>query len=299
MARHIDHRVHQITEMGSHISLGWLGFTLLMFFLMTLLKALQYNFMTGRKVGYFRVLGIVVVQNAFSNFVATTAGVASYVALMGTEKDIRFGRATLSFLIVKMADLIAVLILMVFSLIVSWPAPNSIWRVLLVIVHVIISILFVFFRNYHFPGTDRGFGQEVVLWLKIGHWRFVDQIIALLESLSKQNSSRIIKLLGTSIGISLVYMSVTILWGYGRLRTFSFVADFEIVALIVCILQLASWVPVFVFGGLGISELISVYFYSAFGFDPVQCGGGIDCWQGYYLPDERVEFTVSPVAKIF
>jgi len=74
-------------------------------------------------------------------------------------------------------------------------------------------------------------------------------------------------LLKTSIGLSLIYMSITVLWGYARLRTFSFVVDFGIITLITCILQLASWVPIFVFGGLGISESISVYFFSAFGFE--------------------------------
>ena len=257
----------EITALGSRISPIWLVYTLLTFFMMTLLKALQYNFITGGKVEYFRVLGIVVIQNALSNFVATTAGIASYMTMMGAEKDVRLGKATLSFFIVKMADLIAVLILLVFSLIMSWPVPNSIWRVLLVICAIIISILLMFFSTIIFREQIVDLIRRIVLKLKIGHWHFVDQILALLGSLSKQNSSRIMKLLGISIGISLIYMSVTILWGYARLRTFSFVGDFGIVALITCILQLASWVPVFVFGGLGISESISVYFFGAFGFD--------------------------------
>ncbi len=259
--------LHQITALGSRISPVWLMFTMVMFCVMTLLKALQYNFITGGKAGYFRVLGIVVVQNALSNFVATTAGIASYVTMMGTEKDIRFGKATFSFLIVKMADLIAVLILLVFSLSVSWPVPNSLWRVLLVICAIILSILLAFLATIIFRKGIMEFVRKVIFRLKIGHWRSVDQILELFSSFSEQNSSRIMKLLGVSIGLSLIYMSITVLWGYARLRTFSFIVDFGIVALITCILQLASWVPVFVFGGLGISESISVYFFSAFGFE--------------------------------
>jgi len=297
--------LRQITALGSRISPIWLVFTLVMFCVMTLLKALQYNFITGGKAGYFRVLGIVVVQNALANFVATTAGITSYVTMMGAEKDIRFGKATFSFLIVKMADLIAVLILLVFSLSLSWPVPNSIWRVLLVICAIIISVLLVFFATIIFRKWIVELVRKIIFRLQIGHWRFVNQLLELLGSLSEQNSSRIMKLLGTSIGISLIYMSITVLWGYARLRTFSFVVDFGIVVLITCILQLASWVPVFVFGGLGISESISVYFFSAFGFEQSSVAAVLiavrvfiylmNALTLFYLPMERFFTRTKPL----
>lgn len=259
--------LNQITALGSHISPVWLVFTLVIFCVLTLLKTHQYNYITGGKAGYFRVLGITIVQNALASFVATTAGIASYLTMMGTEKDIRFGRATFSFLIVKMADLIAVLILLICSLTLSWPVPKVIWPVLLIICAVIILILLVFFATIIFRKWIVELVRKVIFRFNIGGWHSANQLLGLLGSLSEQNSSRIIKLLATSVGLSLIYMSTTVLWGYTRLRTFSFVVDFEIVALITCILQLASWVPVFVFGGLGISESISLYFFGAFGFD--------------------------------
>lgn len=128
-------------------------------------------------------------------------------------------------------------------------------------------ILLVFFATIIFRKWILELVRRVVSRLKVGHWHAVNQLLELLGSLSEQNSSRIMKLLGTSIGLSLIYMSTTVVWVYARLRTFSFVVDFGIVALITCILQLASWVPVFVFGGLGISESVSVYFFGAFGFN--------------------------------
>ena len=295
----------QIAGLVHQISPVWLTITLILFFMMTLLKALQYNLVTGGKAGYFRVLRIVIAQNAIANFVTTTAGVASYVTMMGAQKDIRFVRATFSFLIVKMADLIAVLILMTLSLIWAWPVPESIKGVLVVICAVILFILLLFFVSIAFRKNVVRFFQQVTYMLKLDRWLPVDQFLGTLVALSEQDSYRIVKLISASTGISLIYISATVLWGYARLRTFSFMVDFGIAALLTCVLQLASWLPVFVFGGLGISESISVYFFRNFGFDPFYAAAVLvgvrvfiylmNALMLFYVPLERFLINKKPL----
>jgi uncharacterized protein (TIRG00374 family) len=257
----------QITSMGGRVSFVWLALNFIILIMLAVLKALQYHYITGRRAGYFRVLGIVVVQNALTNLVASTAGIASYITMMGMEKEIRFARATVSFLVVKLADLIAVFILLFASYLWLQPIPDTVWRLLLIICGITLLVLFIFFAALIFRKRFVDLLKAILRVIKIDHWRLVSQTLDLLTSLSEDDLSRILKMLAGSVGFSLVYMTLTLLWGYARLQTFSLFIDFGVVALVTCLLQLASWVPVFILGGLGISESIAIYFYDAFGYN--------------------------------
>lgn len=256
----------QITSLGSRISPAWLVLNIVLLCILTSLKALQYHYMTDRKSGYFRILGIVVVQNALTNFVASTAGIASFVTMMGAERDIRVARASVSFLVVKLADLIAVFVLMLVFTMQVWSIPIQVWWISQVVFGVTLFILFMFFSVLAFRKRFVNLIVVVVQSMKLYHWQPISRGLDLLSGLSEQSLSQILKKLATAVGFSLIYMLVSLLWGYARLRVFSLIIDFKVVALITCLLQLASWVPVFVFGGLGISESIAVYLFSAFGF---------------------------------
>ncbi len=255
----------QLTSMVNRISPMWLSLNFALFAGLTGLKAYQYYQITGRKAGYFRVLGIVVVQNAMTNFVASTAGIASYVTMMGAEKDVKFARATVSFLVVKVADLIAVFGLLVAFYVWLQPIPTVLRQVFLVACGIAWLILFFFFAALVFRKKFVDLLRAILQRIKVDRWQPISQTLDLFASLANENISKIIKMVAGSVAFSFLYMVLTLFWGYARLHTFSLNVDFGVVALVTCLLQLASWVPVFVFGGLGVSESISVYSLVAFG----------------------------------
>ncbi|HAW50899.1 MAG TPA: hypothetical protein DCX54_01025 [Flavobacteriales bacterium] len=71
--------------------------TLLLFFAMTAIKTMQYFYLIEKRVSYFRVLEIVVIQNTLMYFIATAAGIGSYLTMLGVEENVRLGRATAAF----------------------------------------------------------------------------------------------------------------------------------------------------------------------------------------------------------
>ena len=88
----------------------------------------------------------------------------------------------------------------------------------------------------------------------------------LLASLAEQEHGFVFRMVGTGIAFSLIYMTVTMLWLYASLQTFSFEIQFLQVVFVNIFMQLISYLPIQVFGGLGVNETTSLYLYGIFNF---------------------------------
>ena len=256
----------QLYALRERISLPWLALTLLLYFSLTLLKALQYYFLIGRRVDYPQVLNIVVVQNAISNFIATSAGIASYLALFRVEQGVKVSRAALAFLLAKVGDLISIWLFMLVSSLLVWPLVASFHSLILLSLSFIgVAILGFFaavFLRQKFVSVLAWFVEK----LKLSRLGFVNKLMDLLANLAEQEHGFVFRMVGTGIAFSLIYMTVTMLWLYASLQTFSFEIQFLQVVFVNIFMQLISYLPIQVFGGLGVNETTSLYLYSVFNF---------------------------------
>ena len=256
----------QLYALRERISLPWLALTLLLYFSLTLLKALQYYFLIGRRVDYPQVLNIVVVQNAISNFIATSAGIASYLALFRVEQGVKVSRAALAFLLAKVGDLISIWLFMLVSSLLVWPLVASFHSLILLSLSFIgVAILGFFaavFLRQKFVSVLAWFVEK----LKLSRFGFVNKLMDLLASLAEQEHGFVFRMVGTGIAFSLIYMTVTMLWLYASLQTFSFEIQFLQVVFVNIFMQLSSYLPIQVFGGLGVNETTSLYLYGIFNF---------------------------------
>lgn len=256
----------QLYALRERISLPWLALTLLLYFSLTLLKTLQYYFLIGRRVDYPQVLNIVVVQNAISNFIATSAGIASYLALFRVEQGVKVSRAALAFLLAKVGDLISIWLFMLVSSLLVWPLVASFHSLILLSLSFIgVAILGFFaavFLRQKFVSVLAWFVEK----LKLSRLGFVNKLMDLLASLAEQEHGFVFRMVGTGIAFSLIYMTVTMLWLYASLQTFSFEIQFLQVVFVNIFMQLISYLPIQVFGGLGVNETTSLYLYGIFNF---------------------------------
>lgn len=259
--------IQEVKALGDKLSPGWLGLSFILFCLLTVLKALQYHTLIGGRMEFPRVLGVVVLQNGITNFLTTAAGIASYLTMLGAEKDVRLGRAAVSFLIAKMGDLIAVSFLLLGSTVWAWQVIHPIRGLALGLLVVDLSVILVFFAAILLRGRFVGLLARLVSSLKLERFGLVRRGMDFLHSLAEQDQARALRMVAAGTLYSLVYMIVIMLWTYTRLRTFSLSLDMVTITFVGSILQIASWVPVYVFGGLGISETLSVYLYGIFGVD--------------------------------
>lgn len=256
----------QLYTLREKISLPWLAATLVLYFSLTLLKTLQYYFLIGRRVDYPQVLNIVVVQNAISNFIATSAGIASYLALFRVEQGVKVSRAALAFLLAKVGDLISIWLFMLVSSLLVWdqviPFHSGIILSLTVIGAAILGFFAAIFLRQKFVSILAWFVEK----LKLSRLGFVKKLMDLLSTLAEQEHGFVFRMVGTGIAFSLIYMAVTMLWLYASLQTFSFNIQFLQVVFVNIFMQLISYLPIQVFGGLGVNETTSLYLYSIFNF---------------------------------
>jgi uncharacterized membrane protein YbhN (UPF0104 family) len=71
-------------------------------------------------------------------------------------------------------------------------------------------------------------------------------------------------MVGIGLAFSLIYMTVTMVWIYASLMTFSFQIGFLPVVFTNTFMQLVSYLPIQVFGGLGVNETTLLYLYGIF-----------------------------------
>jgi uncharacterized membrane protein YbhN (UPF0104 family) len=237
---------------------------------MIAVKAMQYYYLLGKRLPYPRILEIVILQNALMNFVATAAGIASYLTILGLEKDVKLGRATISFVLVKMGDLIAILFLLLFSSFFINPMPTSAARIVIAISAFVLLILALFFSIIVFRRRFIDMVKKIIHWSKLDQLDIAQRGLSYLDSLVEYDQRKIFRLIATAIILSIIYIGITMAWGYARLRMFSLTIGFDIVVLVLSLLQVASWIPVYVLGGLGISETLSVYLFGVFGESAVE-----------------------------
>ena len=256
----------QLFALRERISLPWLALGIVLYFSLTLLKALQYYFLIGRRVEYPQVLNIVVVQNAISNFIATGAGIASYLALFRVEQGVKFSRAALAFALTKVGDLISIWLFMLVASLLVWSQVTSLHGLIIFLLAVIGAAILVFFIAMFLRQKFVAVLAWIVDKLKLSRLGFVTKLMDLLSSLAEQEHSFVFRMVGIGVAFSLVYMAFTMTWIYASLQTFSFAIGILPVVFVNIFMQLISYLPIQVFGGLGVSETTSLYLYGIFNF---------------------------------
>ena len=259
--------LNQIISLWDRLSWHWLLLSFLAFFLMTLLKALQYHILLGPKVLFPNVLKVVIWQNAISNFVATSAGIASYMTMLKAEQKIKLSRSGITFLVTKFGDLLAISLYLGLSTILVWEQIGLLqWLTIFLIVGMLLGLaaftITILWRERFVTLVAR-----VLTWLRLDHFSLVKRGLGMLRSLADEEQSSIFAMLRTGVVLSLVYMTATMVFVYTRIQIFDVQLGLWPVIYIASLMQMVSFVPIQVFGGLGVSEVTSVYLFSVFGLD--------------------------------
>ena len=92
----------ELFTVSERIKFPYLVITVILYVCLTLAKAFKYQVLIQQKTKYLRVLNIVIIQNALSNFLMNSAGVASYFALLRLEEKVKLRQSGLVFAITKM-----------------------------------------------------------------------------------------------------------------------------------------------------------------------------------------------------
>lgn len=257
--------IYQLAALKDRISWTWLALRFVFFCLMLLVKSLQYWTLFEKRIRYFNMLNIVIWQNAIANFLANSAGIASYLTMLRAEEGIKLHRAGITFAITKIGDLFSMWLYLAISAWLVWAEAEELHGIILVLLIGIFLSLSVFFLAVLLRKRFVSVVWKVANKFHITHMKIVKALMDILSSLADQDQRAIFYVLIRSTILSLVYMTLTMAFSYSGLRMFLVPLDFWPIVLTATLLQLLSVIPIQILGGLGVTEVTGMYLYGLFG----------------------------------
>jgi uncharacterized membrane protein YbhN (UPF0104 family) len=255
----------QILGLKDSLHWAWLLVSFLLYCLMTVIKGGQYWVLLRRKIAYRQTLKIVVIQNALTNLVANTAGLVSYLTLFRVEQNVKLTRSGITFLITKAGDLLSMGVFLFISAWLVWERVDGLHNLVIVLLTGIL-VAFAFLGMVVL--MRRQFLSQVEKLLRaLGLLRInlIQNGLNSLETLAEQEHAVVLQMLLRGIVLSMIYMSFTMVYVYGRIQIFHIPLDFWAIIFIASLMQMVSIVPFQVFGGLGVTELTLIYLFEIFG----------------------------------
>ena len=260
----------EFSNLLRQISQFWLGIYIVLFLSLTLLKTWQYHVLIGRGVSYTKVLGVIITQNVLTNFLATTAGIASYIAMFRAEHGVKIRSSVAIFVLVKIGDLCALWLGLIISGVLVWQKISAVHYLILVLIigiglALLCLLLIVFFRQKSMIYLDLFLSRSGFSKINL-----IKKVFTNLQALSETGDEQIKRTFIKVLLPSMIYFCFSILWIFAGYRVFNFQPGFGSIFFISTLIQIVSYLPVQVFGGLGVTETSSLYFWSLFAVDQSQ-----------------------------
>jgi uncharacterized membrane protein YbhN (UPF0104 family) len=178
---------------------------------------------------------------------------------------VKVSRSVTIFLLTKVADLIALWVALVLASILVWSEIGLLQTPTILLIVGIGSVILVFFLTIAFRQRFVSGLNGLLARLNISGIRFVENLIGYLKSLAAMEQSKVLTSFGLLTLYSFIYLAVTIACTYTNFLIFHLQLDIPAVIFVSVLIQLVSYFPVSVFGGLGITETSALYFWSVFG----------------------------------
>jgi uncharacterized membrane protein YbhN (UPF0104 family) len=251
------------------LSWRWLWISLIFYSLLTLAKGLQYWALLGVPMPFRETLKIVIIQNAMTNFVTNTAGIASYMTLFKLEQNVKLRRSGLVFILTKAGDLLAMAFFLVLSSFQVWARVKVLQETVILLLFAVGGGLLIFWAAVFMRQRFVLQFRKLMHWLRLDRIGLIQRILEALDALVEQEHKTIVASLLKGTALSFIYMTLTMAYSYARFQIFHVPADFWVILFITSIMQFISIIPIQIFGGLGVSELTLVYLFSLFGVTQV------------------------------
>ncbi|MGQ9926709.1 MAG: lysylphosphatidylglycerol synthase transmembrane domain-containing protein [Chloroflexaceae bacterium] len=262
VATHV--RTQELTALWRNLAWPWLAGATLCFWLICLLMSLRAWHVLDRRVPASALLELTVLQTVTGNLIASSAGVASYVALLMARYGVTLRQSVWTVLLTRFADGAALLACLAFSSAALWGAITPLrWPITLLIgglsaAALALSLLFAR-RQQALAAVQRlmaATGMERTPFL-----RKVFARLAEAPPLSSREAGR--------HGLPLIIYSCAIMlaqfaFSYCSLRMFGVALDPLIVLFVLTLNLLVAMAPIQIFGGLGVVEVTSLYLYGLF-----------------------------------
>jgi len=290
----------ELYDLWERVRITHLLATIALYSILTLLKAYRYQqILIEQKTRYLRVLNIIVLQNSISNFLANSAGLASFLALLHIEENVKVRKSGLTFVIIKIGDLFAVWLFSIVCSFLLWNRVGELHSAILFFL-VLVGIGFVFFFfAWFWRRVFISLANRVMFLLKLTRFSFFRQVVDALEAFAEMPQSMVFTIVYKAFGLSLIYNFITLIWMVVSMNAFQLPVDALSILFVSCILQLFTMIPVSVFGGLGITEVTSLYLYTLLGVPSTELSIILVGWRILYYVTNLLLVLYLPIYALF
>jgi len=260
-------RAQDLVTLWRNLAWPWLAGATLSFWLICLLMSLRAWHALDRRVPAPALVELTVIQTVTGNLIASSAGAASYVALLMGRYGITLRGSLWSMALVRFADGLALLACLALSSAALWGAIAPLrWPITLLIGGLstgALALSLLFARRQQVLAAAR----RLMAATGMERAPFLKRVVARLAEAPPLSPRA-----AGSNGLPLVIYSCAIMlaqfaFSYCSLRMFGVALDPRIVLFVLTFNLLVAMVPIHILGGLGIVEVTSLYLYGLFGID--------------------------------
>ena len=290
----------ELYDLWGRVQITYLLATIVLYSTLTFLKAYIYQqILVEQKTKYPRVLNIVVLQNSISNFLASSAGLASYLALLHLEENVKLRQSGLTFLIVKIGDLFAVWLFSIVCSFLLWDRVGELQSAILFFLFLVGLGFVAFFLALFWRRVFISLTNRMMLSLRLLKFSFFKQVVNILDAFAEMPQGAVFHIVYKAFGLSFIYNLITMAWMVVSMNAFQLPIDALSILFVSCILQLFSMIPVSVFGGLGITEVTSLYLYTLLGVPSTELSVILVGWRILYYITNLLLVLYLPIYALF
>lgn len=248
------------------LQLAWLIPTVFFSFSILWAFARRFAVLLKGQVPFSKLLGVVILQTAVGNLLGAVFGALSYIAMLRGRYQIKVESGFGSVLLARWGDLAVWIPTLMVSGIFVWDKLNDFQNVAIVVSIVLSAVVIA-------VPIGIVYSKPLARWMQprikpsSRHHR-IEAGIEQVGALASLNNREAIKLLIKVFSRSLVVMGFSFLYAFCHARLFALPLSLAEIIFVNAIVLLISYLPIQVFGGLGVYEFSAVYLYGLFGVAP-------------------------------
>lgn len=260
--------IDELVSVARRASLAWLALGILAFCAGTCFMTIRYRILIGQQISLPRLLGVVIVQIAITNFVASGLGAASYIALLRGEHQVKAGWGVASLLSSKVGDLVVFSLTLATASFIVWGRVDALHEVVILLLVGMTLVLMLLFLIILTRRQLAALTRHIQARLAEKRMARVEKMLDWPIMLMSAEPSKMFPILAPLVFYSLLGFVCSSLWVFCILESFDVSLGIWPVVFVVSLTQLMSIIPIQVFGGLGVFEITTIYLLGLFGIGP-------------------------------
>lgn len=249
-----------------NISIDYFILVIIFFVLEVPLASIRFWILIEKKVALTKILDLVIFQKSIASILSPVAGFAAYVTGMKADNELNIFLGISSFMFSKIGELLTIFMFLFISSIILWK-QIAVVRLLVVLIlfsGLIILLISIWAMNKRVAFIK--FVEKLFIKFSLNKFSRLVELFDYLKSLSNINFKESFPIFLYVAGISVIIICFSISNSYFLNLAFNIKISIWAIIFMVSLQRLLSLFPIFVFGGLGVLDVTSLFLYGLFGF---------------------------------